>query len=75
MVQVTPDGRVTRAEAAKYLGFSPKTLAEWHRLGLGPPSFKIGGRRFYWLADLCPYANGDTPVRPASPCIASTRGQ
>jgi hypothetical protein len=72
MVQSTPDGRVKRKEAAKYMGFEPKTLAEWHRLGYGPPSFLVGGRRFYWLADLVPYATGEIPVRPVRP---QTRSQ
>ena len=67
MVQATPDGRVNRSEAAKFLGFKPKTLAEWHRLGYGPPSFLVGGRRFYYLADLASYATGETPVRPVRP--------
>ncbi|MFN7025644.1 MAG: helix-turn-helix domain-containing protein [Pseudorhizobium sp.] len=64
MIQITPDGRLTRTEAAKFLGFSPKTLAEWHRLGYGPPSFLVGGRRFYRLAELESYASGATPIRP-----------
>ena len=64
MVHATPDGRVTRAEAARFLGFKPKTLAEWHRLGIGPDSFMIGGRRFYRLEELRQYANGEKSIRP-----------
>lgn len=64
MVASTPDGRVTRTEAARYLGFKPKTLAEWHRLGIGPDSFMVGGRRFYRLEELELYANGEKQVRP-----------
>lgn len=64
MVNVTPDGRVTRSEAARYLGFQPKTLANWHRLGIGPSSFMVGGRRFYRLSELERYANGELAVRP-----------
>ena len=64
MVSVTPDGRVTRAEAARFLGFKPKTLAEWHRLGIGPDSFLVGGRRFYRLSELEQYANGEKLIRP-----------
>ena len=66
MIQTTPDGRVTRSEAARFLGFSPKTLAEWQRLGYGPPSFLIGGRRFYRLAELERYASGEKLIRPAA---------
>ena len=63
-VRVWPDGRVDRVNAAKMLGRAPKTLAEWHRLGLGPTSFLIGGRRFYRLDELRAYANGEKSVRP-----------
>lgn len=49
---VTPDGRLTRAQAAKYLGVAPQTLANWHTQGRGPKSMKLGGKVFYWLADL-----------------------
>lgn len=41
------DGRLTRVEAAEYLGLAPSTLADWQRRGLGPASVKVGGRRFY----------------------------
>lgn len=60
----TPDGRVGRAEAARFLGFAPKTLAEWHRLGIGPHSVLVGGRRFYKLDELRAYASGELSVRP-----------
>lgn len=75
MVQMIPDGRVTRSEAAKFLGFSPKTLAEWHRLGYGPPSFLVGGRRFYRLAELEPYASGERSIRPTTPETHNETGQ
>lgn len=58
-VRVLPDGRLNRANAALYLGRSPKTLAEWTRLGLGPKSFLVGGRRFYHLSDLQRFAHAD----------------
>lgn len=64
MVQSTPDGRVTRNEAARFLGFKPKTLAEWHRLGIGPKSVLVGGRRFYHVDELEAYASGEKQVRP-----------
>ena len=51
-VRVLPDGRLDRPNAAKYVGRSPKTLAEWARLGLGPRSFLVGGRRYYHLSEL-----------------------
>lgn len=51
-VRVLPDGRVSRADAAAFLGRSPKTLAEWHCKGLGPRAIKTGGRQFYRIEDL-----------------------
>ena len=55
-IMVLPDGRVSREEAARFLGYKPKTLAEWHRLGKGPKSRMVGGRRFYDIADLREFA-------------------
>ena len=51
-IPVTPDGRTTRKGAAFYLGLSPRTLANWTGRGMGPPSVRVGGRRFYRVADL-----------------------
>lgn len=65
-LHVTPDGRVTRNDAAAYLGFKPKTLAEWHRLGIGPRSLLVGGRRFYQIEELAKYATGEVAVRPVA---------
>ena len=63
-VRVLPDGRVDRVNAAKYLNRTPKTLAEWHRLGIGPRSHLVGGRRFYMLEELRQYATGEKLIRP-----------
>ena len=58
-VRVLPDGRMSRADAAKFLGRTSKTLAEWKRLGLGPLPHKVGGRIFYYVRDLEAFvANG-----------------
>lgn len=51
------EGRLTRAEAAQYLGMSQSTLADWHRRGIGPDSVKVGGRRFYRLSSLNKFIN------------------
>jgi hypothetical protein len=51
-VRVMPDGRVTREDAAAFLGRKSKTLADWQRLGIGPRPRKIGGRVFYNIDDL-----------------------
>lgn len=52
------EGRLTRAEAAQYLGMAQSTLADWHRRGIGPESVKVGGRRFYRLSALKAFING-----------------
>ena len=48
-VRILPDGRMTRSDAAKYLGIAVKTVAMWdledpRKLG----GVKVGGRRFYY---------------------------
>lgn len=58
-VLVLPDGRVDRANAAAFLGRAPKTLAEWHRLGKGPRSRMVGGRRFYDIGELRAFAGSE----------------
>lgn len=63
-VRVLPDGRVSRADAAAFLGYTPKTLACWSSLGLGPLPRKVGGRIFYLLKDLEAYR--DTGAREAA---------
>ena len=59
-VRILPDGRLTREDAARYLGMRPKTLAMWTLDGKGPRSFRVGGRRFYFLADLDAFICGET---------------
>lgn len=56
--RVLPDGRMTRRDAAAYLGFAEKTLAMWELQKKGPRSVKIGGRRFYYQADLDAFKSG-----------------
>ena len=51
-VRVLPDGRMTRRDAATYLGMQEKTLAMWHLQAKGPASCLVGGRRFYFKQDL-----------------------
>jgi predicted DNA-binding transcriptional regulator AlpA len=51
-VNIMPDGRLRRRDAALYLGFSEKTLANYAYRGLGPRAVKVGGRVFYYVDDL-----------------------
>ena len=58
-VRVLPDGRMTRGDAARYLGHAPKTLAMWQLQGKGPRSVLVGGKRFYFRHDLDKFIRGD----------------
>ena len=51
-VRVLPDGRLSRRNAALYLGCSSRTLEGWNYRGKGPPPHLVGGRVFYYLRDL-----------------------
>ena len=51
-VRVLPDGRMTRAHAAAYLGITVQTLCNWASLNRGPRVVVIGSRAFYYQADL-----------------------
>ncbi len=58
-VRVLPDGRMSRKDAAKYLGRADKTLAMWELEGKGPPSVLVGGRRFYFKDALDAFVRGE----------------
>ncbi len=58
-IRVLPDGRVTRADAARFLGCSPKTLAMWAMEAKGPPMVKVGGRAFYRIEEVQAFARGE----------------
>jgi hypothetical protein len=49
---ILPGDRVSRKDAATYLGRKPSTLGNWATAGRGPKPVMIGGRAFYSLADL-----------------------
>ncbi len=51
-VRVLPDGRMTRRDAAAYLGLAEKTLAMWAIDGRKPKVHRVGGRCFYYKDDL-----------------------
>ncbi len=58
-VQILPDGRMSRKDAAKYLGRAEKTLAMWEMEGKGPRSVLVGGRRFYFKEVLDIFIRGE----------------
>jgi excisionase family DNA binding protein len=47
-----PDRKFSRAEAAKYLGISARTLEGWAVRGGGPRMLKLGSRVVYRRRDL-----------------------
>ena len=51
-VLVLPDGRLKTCEAAKYLGLSKKTLANYRCYGQGPKYIKRGKIIFYFKDEL-----------------------
>jgi hypothetical protein len=62
-IRVLPDGRVSRRDAARYLGCESKTLAMWAPKRKGPPPVKVGGRVYYWLHDLEKFVAAQTGLR------------
>lgn len=61
-VQMFPDGRLDRQNAALYTGFAVKTLAMHATAGTGPKFQKIGGRVFYRREDLDAWLNSFATV-------------
>lgn len=61
-VQMFPDGRLDRQNAALYTGFSVKTLAMHASAGTGPKFQKIGGRVFYRRDELDEWLNSFATV-------------
>lgn len=57
-VRILPDGRMDRNNAAAYLGHSTKTLAMWAVANKGPRYVLVGGRAFYFKADLDRFIGG-----------------
>ena len=52
------DGYLSKAEAARQLGMSPRTLDRWASVRFGPPRVRVGHKIFYreaairrWLGD------------------------
>jgi hypothetical protein len=58
-VKMLPDGRLSRADAALYLGVSGQTLAVWGCKGIGPKKVRIGAKVFYFRRDLDRFIAGE----------------
>lgn len=46
-IRILPTNRVSAEDAAKVMGRTPKTLANWRSRGVGPSHVRIHGRVFY----------------------------
>ncbi|MCZ4342466.1 helix-turn-helix domain-containing protein [Sphingomonadaceae bacterium G21617-S1] len=57
-IVIRQGGRLSRKDAAQFLGYSAATLKAWQRRGYGPVSTKVGSRRFYDLSELRAFADG-----------------
>lgn len=57
-VRILPDGRMTRREAARYLGRAEKTLAMWQMEGK-LRGVRVGGRIFYFKDQLDALVRGE----------------
>ena len=58
-VRILPDGRMSRRDAARYLGWAEKTLAMRALKGLPPDGVKVGGRCFYFKDSLDAFIRGE----------------
>ncbi len=58
-VRILPDGRLSRRDAAAYMGLDPKTLANMATQGRGPRMVRVGGRVFYFRDDLDAFIRGE----------------
>ena len=59
-VVVDACGRLDRKNAAKALGKSPQTLANWKTLGFGPQPFVVRGRVYYRASEVFAFGRGES---------------
>ena len=64
-VRVLPDGRMSRRDAARYLGWAEKTLAMRAISGDPPHGLKVRGRCFYFKEVLDAFIRGDSEPEAA----------
>lgn len=63
-VRVDACGRMDRRNAARALGKSAQTLANWKVLGIGPRPFDVNGRAYYWAEEVLAFGRGEVEARP-----------
>jgi hypothetical protein len=70
---ILPDGRMDAKNAADFLGYQPKTLANMRSRGVGPRFLKRG-RIFYFEADLIAWLAEQPRARSCAEARLATRG-
>ena len=63
-VRVLPDNRISRADWARMINRSSKTVTMWSSKGWGPRSIVVGGRIFHDYAECRAMALGEVPIKP-----------
>jgi hypothetical protein len=51
-----------RKNAARALGKSPGTLANWSSSGFGPKPLVVGGRVYYWAEEVLAFGRGESAL-------------
>lgn len=65
-VRIFPDNRITRADFAKMINRTTKTVSMWSAKGWGPRCIDVGGRIFHDYAECQAMARGEKPIKPDS---------
>ncbi len=65
---------VGAADAAAMMGVSLRNWWRWHAAGRTPPSFKVGGRRLWRVADLRAWAESGFPRREECTAVDTPTG-
>lgn len=66
-----PPRYLRTAEAARFLGLSPRTLEKHRIYGTGPTYRKIGARVVYAIADLNAWADRGTKTSTSDPGVGT----
>jgi hypothetical protein len=63
-VRLLPDNRISRADWAKMIDRTNKTVTMWASKGWGPRCIHVGGRVFHDYAECLGMARGERPIKP-----------
>lgn len=63
-IRIFPDNRITRADWAKMINRTAKTVTMWSSKGWGPKAIPVGGRIFHDYSECQSMASGEKPIKP-----------